>query len=411
MTHATAIIIGAGHAGLVMSRALTRRSIDHIMLDRGDAGHAWRAERWESLRMLTPNWANRLPGETLSTPDPDGFMHASEFAERLRNYALAISAPLQRGVTVRRVAIGQRGYLVETDQGAFSAEVVVNATGATSRAHIPAIARDVPPSTLQITPDRYRRPADLPPGAALVVGASASGVQLAQEIQRSGRQVFLAVGNHVRLPRRYRGRDIEYWLHMSGILDERASEIEDLARARRAPSPQLIGGGTVDLNALRAIGVEIVGRLSAIRDGTALFSGGLANVAAAADLKMRRTLNRIDDWIATNARGPQPPETAWPQPTAIPESPRLTLGLAHGAVRTVVWATGFRPDHSWLDLPVFDRRGAFRHDGGVSASPGLVTLGLPILRRRRSHQISGAAADTQDLSHFIAQHLTARRAA
>ncbi len=411
MEYVTVIIIGAGHAGLAMSRALSGRAIDHIVLDRGGPGHAWRTERWESLRMLTPNWANGLPGMPYAGDDPDGFMSAPTFADQLINYARVIAAPIRSGVTVQRVTRDANGFVVETDHGPLGAEVVVNASGATNRPNVPDLGRDLPASVHQITPNRYRNPEGLPPGDVLVVGASATGVQLAREIQLSGRQVTLAVGNHLRLPRAYRGRDIEYWLDRSGILDERAVDFEDLSRARHAPSPQLIGDGTVDLNALQSLGVEVVGRLAAVRDGTVLFSGGLNNFAVSADLKMHRTLDRIDDWIADSGLSSQLSAADRPDPTVVPEFPRLSMDLAHGSVRTIVWATGYSPDHSWLDVPVFDRRGRFRHDGGVCPVPGLYVVGLPILRRRRSHQISGAEADSRDLSELIAQHLDASRAA
>lgn len=410
MTHATAIIIGAGHAGLAMSRALTSRSIDHIVLERGAAGHAWRTERWDSLHMITPNWANGLPGAPYDGADRDGYMAATAFADRLERYAEAISAPLRTGVTVTRLTREAQFFRVETNQGPFTAETVVNATGATRRPKVPALARDVPGEVLQVTTDHYRNPTALPPGTVLVVGASASGVQIAREVQLSGRQVVLAVGAHLRLPRRYRGRDIDHWLDVCGIHDERAVEIEDLARARRVPSAQLHGDAAVDLNALQALGVEIVGRLSAVRGGTALFSGGLTSLIASADLKMNRTLQRIDEWADAWMPPGQIVAPDGPEPTTIAAAPRLSLDFC-GSVRTVVWATGYTPDHAWMDLPVFDARGRLRHDGGVCSVPGLYMLGLPILRRRRSHQISGAAADTHDLSILIERHLDACRAA
>ncbi|MEM9477820.1 MAG: NAD(P)-binding domain-containing protein [Pseudomonadota bacterium] len=411
MEHVTTLIIGAGHAGLALSRALTHRSVEHVLLERGGPGHAWRSERWDSLRMLTPNWANGLPGAAYDGPEPDGFMTATEFADRLERYARAIAAPIRRGVTVTRVTRKDAGFRVETDHGIWAAETVVNATGATRLPRIPALARDLPSDIEQLTPHNYRNSEQLPEGDVLVVGASASGVQLAREIQLAGRHVTLAVGAHVRLPRRYRGRDIEFWLHRSGIYDERASEVEDLAKARRLPSAQLFGGGPVDLNALQLLGVEITGRLAAIREGKALFSGGLHNVVTAADLKMHRTLDRIDDWLEGHAETSGLATMRRPGPTAIPDQPRLSLDLRRGTVKAIIWATGYAADHSWMDLPVFDARGRLQHDGGVCPLPGLFVTGLPLLRRRRSHHISGAAADAQDLSYLITQHLDARRAA
>lgn len=408
--HTTAIIIGAGQSGLAMSRALTQRSIDHVVLDRGMAGQAWRSGRWDSLRLLTPNWANGLPGAPYYGPDSDGFMSSSEMADQLLQYAAAISAPLLCNTRVMRCNFDGTRYHVDTDGATLTAETVVIATGAAGKAHIPAISAALPNGIVQITPDRYRQPSDLPDGKVLVVGAAATGVQLAREIHLSGRPVTLSVGGHVRLPRTYRGKDIEHWLDATGVLDQRTSEIDDVERARRLPAPQLVGGGAIDLNSLQDVGVEIVGRFSDVRDGRSLFSGGLAHVTTSADLKMNRTLDLADNWLKANGPESAPAEER-PKPTFIPQAPRLSLDLKGEKVRTVFWATGFRPDFSWLDLPVFDARGRLRHDDGVCASPGLYVLGLPVLRRRRSHQISGAGPDSHELAYHLTNYLNARRAA
>jgi putative flavoprotein involved in K+ transport len=247
----------------------------------------------------------------------------------------------------------------------------------------------------------------LPEGGVLVVGASATGVQLADEIQRSGRRVLLSVGEHVRLPRTYRGRDVLWWMEASGIWNQRYDEIDDVERARRLPSPQLIGSPqrtTLDLNALSAQGVEIVGRLAAIRDGRALFSGGLRNQFALADLKMNRLLEAFDEWAE---RAPDL-EAAAPErfePTRVPNAARLSLDLASGEIRSIVWATGFRPDYRWLDVPVLDRKGRLQHDGGVVAAPRLYTIGLPVLRRRKSTFIHGAEDDARDIVEHLAHAL------
>ena len=223
-----------------------------------------------------------------------------------------------------------------------------------------ALRQAVPASIQCVTPFDYRNPNQLPEGGVLVVGASATGVQLADEIHRSGRPVTLSVGEHVRLPRTYRGRDVLWWMDASGVWNQRYDEIDDLTRARRLPSPQLVGTPertTLDLNALSAIGVELVGRLAAVRDGRALFSGGLRNQFALADLKMDRLLDTFDEWARTNARDADvgPPERF--EPTRVPASSRLGLDLRSGEIRSIVWATGFRPDYSWLDVPVIDREG------------------------------------------------------
>jgi putative flavoprotein involved in K+ transport len=243
----------------------------------------------------------------------------------------------------------------------------------------------------------------------LIVGASATGVQLADEIQRSGRPVTLAVGEHVRLPRIYRGRDVLWWMEASGVWNQRCEEIDDLTRARGLPSPQLVGTPerrTLDLNALTATGVELVGRLSMVRDGCALFSGGLRNLFALADLKMDRLLDIFDAWAVTDGPGDDiaPPERF--DPTRVPMASRLSLDLRSGEIRSIVWATGFRPDYSWLDVPVLDGKGHLRHEGGVVVdAPGMYVLGLPVLRRRKSTFICGIEDDAREIVDHLAGYL------
>jgi putative flavoprotein involved in K+ transport len=253
----------------------------------------------------------------------------------------------------------------------------------------------------------YRNPSQLPDGGVLVVGASASGIQIAAELHRSGRQVSLAVGEHVRMPRTYRGKDILWWMDAAGLLDERYDEVPDLVRARNLPSMQLVGSPdrtTVDLNKLSQDGVQLVGRLVGIRDGNAQFSGSLANMFTLADLKLERLLDTIDAWATKAGWDSGDPPRRF-TPTAVAASTPLTLDLRSGAIRTILWATGFRPDLSWLNVPVFDRKGHVRHDGGVTASPGLYLIGMPFLRRRKSTLIDGAAADAADLSRHLAHYL------
>ena len=381
-----------------------------MVVERGEVANSWRRERWDSLRLLTPNWQTRLPGRRYDGSDPDGFMTAAEVVEFVSAYAATSAAPLRTQTTVTSVRRTDEGYLVATDTGDLRCRCLVLASGACNVPNVPALRQAVPASIECLTPMDYRRPDQLPDGGVLVVGASATGVQLAEEIQRSGRRVTLSVGEHVRLPRTYRGRDVLWWMDASGVWDERYDEIDDITRARRLPSPQLVGTperATLDLNALAAAGIELVGRWAAVRDGQALFSGGLRNQFALADLKMNRLLDTFDEWARESGRIDDcaPPERF--EPTRVPLSSRLSIDLTSGEIRSIVWATGFRPDYSWLDVPVLDRKGYLRHDGGVVDAPGLYAIGLPVLRRRKSSFIYGAEADARDLIAHLAGHLAA----
>ena len=413
MMQSTAVVVGAGHAGLAMSRRLTERSIDHLVLERGEVANSWRTQRWPSLRLLTPNWQTRLPGHDYTGDDPDGFMPAAGVAATLTGYARLISAPVRTATTVHTLRAGPRGFQIQAGDDLIRARAVVLATGACARPAIPAVADAIPPPVTTLTPLAYRDPGQLPDGGVLVVGASATGVQLAAEIHRSGRPVTLAAGEHVRLPRTYRGRDIFWWLEATGLLAERYDQIDDLTRARHLPSPQLAGtpeAMTTDLNALTALGIRIVGRLGRITDGVAQFSGALANTCALADLKMNRFLNRADEWATASSLDDDLPPPHRFAPTRVDPRTPLELDLTSGEITTVLWATGFRPDHSWLDIPVRDRNGHIRHDGGVvTGAPGLYLLGLPVLRTRASTYIHGAAADTAALADHLHAFLSSRR--
>jgi putative flavoprotein involved in K+ transport len=413
MIQTTAVVVGAGHAGLAMSRCLTERSIDHVVLERGEVANSWRTQRWPSLRLLTPNWQTRLPGCDYAGDDPDGFMPAADVVATFAGYARLIGAPVRTATTVHTLRADSRGFQIRANDDLVCARAVVLATGACTRPAIPGIAGAVPPSVTTLTPLAYRDPGQLPDGGVLVVGASATGVQLAGEIHRSGRPVTLAVGEHVRLPRSYRGRDIFWWLEATGLLAERYDQIDDLTRARHLPSPQLTGTPeaiTTDLNTLTALGLRTVGRLGRITDGVAQFSGALANTCALADLKMNRFLNRADEWATASGLDDDLPRPHRFAPTRVDPRTPLELDLTSGEITTVLWATGFRPDHSWLDIPVRDRNGRIRHDGGVvTGAPGLYVLGLPVLRTRASTYIHGAAADAEALADHLRSYLSSRR--
>ena len=408
----TTVVIGAGQAGLAMSWWLARRSIDHMVLERGAVGNSWKTERWDSLTLLTPNWQSRLPGYGYQGNDPDGFRTMPETIGFIEQYARAIAAPVHPDTRVTSVRSRRGGYEVVTDQRIWQCDSVVLATGACNVPVIPSVASAVPAGVKTLTPLAYRNPGQLEEGGVLVVGASASGIQIADEIQRSGRPVTLAVGEHVRVPRVYRGKDIKWWMDAIGVLDQRYDEVDDIVRARNVPSLQLAGypdRRTIDLNSLAAIGVRLVGRLAGINaEGKVQFSGSLRNVCALADLKMNRLLGTIDEWATANGRDSDLPAPHRFAATEVEESPPLLLDLTHGKIKTIIWATGFRPDYSWLDVPVLDRKGQVRHDGGVAEAPGLYLMGLPFLRRRKSSLIDGVGDDARDLSAHLAAYLRDR---
>jgi len=369
-----------------MSRCLSDRSIDHVVLERGEVAHTWRTERWDSLRLLTPNWQSRLPGFSYNGDDPDGYRTLAEVIEFIASYAKTISAPVRTHTTVASVRSTESGYLVRTDQGDWLCRAVVIASGACNIADVPTFADRVPRSIMQLTAQEYRNPEQLADGGVLVVGASSSGTQIAYEIHRSGRQVTLSAGEHIRAPRVYRGKDLEWWMDAAGLLNERYDEMDDIARARRVPSLQLAGTpdrSTLDINTLTETGVKLVGRLGGIsEDGNAQFSGSLRNMCALSDLKMGRLLDRIDEWAQKNGfdDAAVPPHRM--PPTRVESAPPLGMDLTTGEVKAIIWATGYRPDYSWLEVPVVDRKGRLRHDGGVVSLPGMYLMGTQFLRRR-----------------------------
>ena len=408
----TAIVIGAGQGGLAMSWWLAARSIDHVVLERGEVANTWRTERWDSLTLLTPNWQSRLPGHSYEGDDPNGFRTMRETVAFIERYASLVSVSVRTHCPVTSVRSVGDGYQVVTQQGTWHCKAVVLATGAFNIAQVPKLSAELPSGIAQLNTAQYRNPEGLEAGGVMVVGAAASGAQIADELQRSGRPVTLAVGEHVRAPRIYRGRDIQWWMDASGLNDERYDHVENLRRARGLSSFQLAGYSdrrNIDLNSLASLGVKLVGRLAGVREGKVQFSGSLRNLCELADLKLNRLLNTFDDWAATNGVSDAVDPAHRPEPTRVEASPPLGLDLGRAGIRTIVWATGLRPDYSWLDVPVVDLKGNIRHDGGVvMESPGLYVMGLPFLRRRKSSLIDGVGDDACDLSAHLASHLGAQ---
>ena len=402
MQHIDTLIIGGGQAGLAMSRSLAVRGIEHVVLERGRVGERWRSERWESLTLLTPRWLSSLPGWSGDGVDPHGFMTRRELIRYLDGYALRMRVPLHTGVTVASVRRSGDGFRVETDQDSWRARRVVVATGQSQTARVPSWARRLAPDLHQVVPAAYRSPDALPEGGVLVVGASATGIQLAEEIHASGRPVTLAVGRHTRLPRRYRGRDILHWLHDMGVLHERSASVPNLEASRNQPSMQLVGTSdhrTLDLRTLAEQGVRLVGRARGAWGSAVVLADDLVETLAASEFKLASLRLRIDRHIREagldSVLSPEPF-----RPVPLPESPR-GLDLTAAGIRTVVWATGFERSYPWLRVPVLDDRGEILHSGGITPCPGLYALGLNFLRRRSSSFLAGVGLDAEELADHI----------
>ncbi len=402
------VIIGAGQAGLAMSHCLSGHGRDHVVLERGRLAERWRSERWDSMRLLSPNWMTRLPGWRYRGPDPDGFMTAGELAHHLQEYAVAIRAPVVEGTPVTSLVADGARFRVETDDGAWSAADVVVATGWCDRPAVPSVARGLARDLHQVTPDRYRNPAQLPAGGVLVVGASATGVQLAAELNADGRDVVLAVGSHVRLPRTYRGMDILWWLDRMGNFDHTIDDMADAERTRRRPSLQLAGRTdrrTLDLPTLQDHGVQLAGRVTAIDGARVALAADLGVTTAGADARLRRLLGAVDGHIAAHGLDAEVLEPD-PPPACRPSAVVDQLDLRRRGIHTVVWATGHRRTYPWLRLPVLDAAGEIGQARGVTAWPGLYVLGQRFQHYRSSDFIDGVGRDAA----MVADHLVGRTA-
>ncbi len=401
------IIIGGGQAGLAASTCLTERGHDHVVLERGQLGQRWTTDTWDSLRLLTPNWMNELPGWAYRGPDPHGYMTAGEFSARLGNYARAFGAPVEEHTAVETLLHRGDGFEVVTERDTYRAASVVIATGWCDQPAVPSMARQLAPDVAQVVPSAYRNPASVADGGVLVVGASATGVQIADELQRAGRDVTLAAGSHSRLPRQYRGMDVFWWLDRIGVLDKTIDEMPDVARARREPSLQLVGRPdrrSLDLATLQADGVELVGRVAGIDGHRIGIARGLDATVAAADTRMRRILSEIDDHIERNGLVSEVFD-AEPIPTISVGPTVENIDLRAAGIRTVIWATGHRRTYPWLQIPVLDADGELRQRRGVTPVPGLYVLGQRFQHFRSSNFIGRVGRDAA----YVADHIVAHR--
>jgi putative flavoprotein involved in K+ transport len=398
------VIVGGGQAGLAMSYHLRALGREHVVLERGRVAERWRSERWDSLTFQFPSWSIELPGHAYRGGDPEGFAPRDEVVRFLDEYRDRIRAPLRTGVTVRAVRRkpGASRLLVETDGLAYEAAHVVAATGPYQEPLRPAVAAALPAEIVQVHSSRYRNPGALPPGAVLVVGSGASGCQIVEDLLAAGRTVYLSVGRHRRVPRRYRGRDVFWWIREMGGLDQTIAERPD---ARQTPNPLVtgVGGGhDIDIRDYAARGVVLLGHLRGGGDGRLHFDDDL-DAELAGDEGWVTFCNSVDEYA--RRAGLEPP----PARTELGAAPRVhrfasptQLDLRAARVTSVIWATGFRADFGWIDLPAFDAAGEPRHRRGVSPCAGLYFLGLPWLHKLKSSVLCGVGEDAQHLAERIA---------
>lgn len=399
------VVVGAGQAGVAMSEHLIERGVPHVVLERNRIAERWRSERWDSLVANGPAWHDRFPGRRFDV-DPDAFAGKEQVADYLAAYAQQIGAPIRCGVEVTSVRRNESrpGFRVETSDGPILARYVVAATGPFQKPVIPAVV-PADAGIYQIHSSSYRNPQQLPAGAVLVVGAGSSGVQIADELQRSGREVYLAVGPHDRPPRSYRDRDFCWWLGVLGKWEASAppAGAEHVTIAVSGAR----GGHTVDFRVLAANGITLLGRADSFRNGTMRFAPDLTRNIAGGDANYLSLLDEADAYVTRNGLDlPEEPRARriGPDPDCM-RNPILELELAAAGITSIVWATGFAVDYSWLEVDATDDRGWPVHQRGVSTEPGVYFLGLPWQSRRGSSFIWGVWHD----AGYIADQITMQR--
>lgn len=397
------LIVGAGQAGVAMSEHLSKLGVPHLVLERNRIAEAWRTGRWDSLVANGPAWHDRFPGLEFEGLDSDAFAPKEQVAAYFEAYAKKFNAPIRTGVEVKKVVrnADRPGFTIETSEGVIQANRVVSATGPFQRPIIPPIApKDA--GLMQIHSAEYRNPQQLPEGAVLVVGAGSSGVQIADELQRAGKKVYLSVGPHDRPPRAYRNRDFCWWLGVLGLWDAEAAQPgkEHVTIAVSGAR----GGQTVDFRGLAHQGMTLVGLTKAFNDGVVTFQSDLVDNLARGDENYLSLLDAADDYIARNGLDlPEEPEAraTYPDPECV-TNPILELDLAQAGVTSIIWATGYAVDFSWLNVNAFDANGKPKHQRGVSSEPGIYFLGLPWLSRRGSTFIWGVWHDAKHIADHIA---------
>ena len=407
-----ALIIGAGQGGLAVSFLLTRAGIEHVVLERSSIASSWREHRWDSFCTVTPNWSIRLPGAEYTGDDPDGFLSRDALVSHFEAWARSFDAPVRCGIEARAVRPTGDGFEVATSEGPLRARNVVVATSTYQHPHVPAVAARLPSRLGQLTPHDYKHPGMLPPGAVMVVGSGQTGSQIAEELHEAGREVFLCVGRAGRLPRRWRGRDCIEWQRDMGYLDRTPAMLESPA-ARFRGDPHLTGrngGYTISLHDFHRRGIRLLGRLVDCEGERAKLDGELHAEMRFADEFCARIVEQFERHIAEHAIDAPAPAAAElaggpPEDGCLPDTER-EVDLAAAGVGTVVWATGYRYDFSWVEAAVLDASGYPQAPGGVSACPGLYFVGLNWMTWRKSGILYGVGDDARSVAEHLARRLS-----
>ncbi len=401
------VIVGAGQGGLSVSYYLAKSGLPHVILDRGGIAHAWQAQRWDSFCLVTPNWTVNLPGRPYEGSDPDGFMPRDEFVAYLKEWAAGFAPPVQEGVEVTRIAGGAGDFRIETSAGPICTEIVVVATATFQHPKVPPFAGALPSRVTQLHAEDYKSPGQLPDGAVLVVGSGQTGGQVVEDMLRDGRRVFLSVGAAGRLPRRYRGRDCIAWQRDMGFLDRTPNMLESPTH-RFVGDPHLTGrdrGASVSLHDFRRRGVTLLGQCAEVDGETVRFADTLVRDIGAADAFADDFMAKVDEYIASSGIDAPPPsaDEMFGGPTTVdpPLEKIRTLDLAAAGIGSIVWATGFAFDFSWIDFPITDDLGYPITDDGATGVEGLYFCGLNWMTKRKSGILYGVGEDAEKVARHI----------
>jgi putative flavoprotein involved in K+ transport len=398
------VVIGGGQAGLAMSYHLRERGVEHIVLERKRVAERWHTERWNSLRFQFPNWSVRLPGIAFEGNDPDGFAHHSEITRFIEDYARTIDAPVRCGAEVVSLREDAGGFLIETNDTAIASSRVVVATGPFQQPSVPAFSAAFPPHIFQVHASRYVSADQLPAGAVLVVGSGGSGCQIAEELQQSGRHVYLSVSRHRRIPRRYRGRDATWWMIAMGRMD---TSIDSFPGRTMPPSTVVTGvngGHDVNVRQLAADGIVVLGRLNGVADGRLSLADNAEEILAEADQTYRDYERAADEFVRSAKVDVADKEETRPIPNSKLIQPISSVDLRAANINAVIWSTGYGFDFGWLKVPVLDDRGAPVQERGITGCANLYFLGLHWMHTFKSGTLFGVGDDAA----YLADHMTTR---